>query len=172
MATLVEAPVEKILQLSDQLTNGATDLPVKYRCLFSLRNVAGPEAHKALSRGECAVHAHTRHRMPLLYRRAGRLDRAMLCWPRAQRCKTRRRCCGMRWHSAWASARTRWQCSSSSAYSMTTTSMPCEPWGRWGTCTCTAGCLPGRLPACLAACLPARPAGAPACWQPACSARN
>jgi len=51
MSALVEAPLDVIRDLGQQLTAAATPLPQKYRALFSLRNVQGEEAHKALSAG-------------------------------------------------------------------------------------------------------------------------
>lgn len=52
MATLVEAPEDVVLGLERKIRAEETSLPEKYRCLFSLRNVAGTSATKSLLQGE------------------------------------------------------------------------------------------------------------------------
>jgi deoxyhypusine monooxygenase len=52
MATLVQAPDEVVAALHAKLLT-AGSLPEKYRVLFSLRNVAGPAATRALIAGAC-----------------------------------------------------------------------------------------------------------------------
>lgn len=51
MATLVESDSATICSLKTKLICPDTGLPAKYRVLYSLRNVAGPEAHEALAQG-------------------------------------------------------------------------------------------------------------------------
>ncbi len=41
-----------VAELRDKLLSSETPLPAKYRVLYSLRNVAGEEAHNALAEGE------------------------------------------------------------------------------------------------------------------------
>lgn len=53
MATLVEAPEDVVASLERKVVDAATSLPEKYRVLFSLRNVAGTAATKALITGRC-----------------------------------------------------------------------------------------------------------------------
>lgn len=48
MAELVEVASAKIEELRKELVRPGANLPEKYRVLFSLRNVKGPEAHEAL----------------------------------------------------------------------------------------------------------------------------
>lgn len=51
MATLVEAAPEVIGALEAKLTDPTSTLAQKYRVLFSLRNLAGEQAHRALEAG-------------------------------------------------------------------------------------------------------------------------
>ncbi len=51
MAELKEVDAEVVQGLRDKLLGAETPLPEKYRCLFSLRNVAGQAAHEALLEG-------------------------------------------------------------------------------------------------------------------------
>jgi hypothetical protein len=54
--TLVEAPDATVLALERKLTDPKTTLAAKYRVLFSLRNIRGEAAHRALMTGEfCAA---------------------------------------------------------------------------------------------------------------------
>jgi hypothetical protein len=49
---MVEAEPATIASLKSKLVDAATPLPDRYRAMFSLRNVAGQEAHEALVAGE------------------------------------------------------------------------------------------------------------------------
>jgi hypothetical protein len=51
MATLVQAPEDVVAALERKVVDTSTSLPEKYRVLFSLRNVAGTAATKALITG-------------------------------------------------------------------------------------------------------------------------
>lgn len=51
MATLVEAPEDVVASLERKVVDSTASLPEKYRVLFSLRNVAGAAATKALITG-------------------------------------------------------------------------------------------------------------------------
>jgi hypothetical protein len=51
MATLVEAPEDVVASLERKVVDCTASLPEKYRVLFSLRNVAGTAATKALITG-------------------------------------------------------------------------------------------------------------------------
>lgn len=51
MATLVEAPDDVLVALERKVLDTSTSLSEKYRVLFSLRNVAGTAATKALIAG-------------------------------------------------------------------------------------------------------------------------
>jgi len=48
---LVQASPEAIHKLHAKLADPSTSLPEKYRCMFSLRNVEGSLANKALLQG-------------------------------------------------------------------------------------------------------------------------
>jgi hypothetical protein len=52
MASLVEHDDEVVQALLNKLRRPDTDLPAKYRVLFSLRSIAGPGAHAAMLEGE------------------------------------------------------------------------------------------------------------------------
>jgi hypothetical protein len=60
MATLVEAPEDVVSSLERKVIDSTSSLPEKYRVLFSLRNVAGTAATKALITG-CflCLHLHS-----------------------------------------------------------------------------------------------------------------
>lgn len=66
MVGLLEVPAEKINKLRNKLEDAATTLPEKYRVLFSLRNVAGPDAHAALAQGGARVCARGSHALGTL----------------------------------------------------------------------------------------------------------
>lgn len=51
MASLVERDAAVVEGLLQKLRNPETGLAVKYRILFSLRGIAGPEAHAAMLEG-------------------------------------------------------------------------------------------------------------------------
>jgi hypothetical protein len=55
MATLVQAPEDVVVALERKVVDTSTLLPEKYRVLFSLRNVAGTAATKALITGGCVA---------------------------------------------------------------------------------------------------------------------
>lgn len=46
-----EVDTEVTLNLHRKLTDPTTSLPHKYRVLFSLRNISGSDAHKAMLEG-------------------------------------------------------------------------------------------------------------------------
>lgn len=50
---LLSAEPETVSRLRAKLLDPNTSLPEKYRVLFSLRNLAGKEAHEALLTGGC-----------------------------------------------------------------------------------------------------------------------
>lgn len=50
--TLVDAPDHVVQALERKLTDPGTSLAAKYRVLFSLRNIRGEAAHRALMTGE------------------------------------------------------------------------------------------------------------------------
>lgn len=50
--TLVDAPDSVVQSLERKLTEPGTTLAAKYRVLFSLRNIRGQAAHRALMTGE------------------------------------------------------------------------------------------------------------------------
>ena len=53
MAALVERDSTVVQALQAKLVAPSTSLPQKYRVLFSLRGIAGEEAHAAMLQGEC-----------------------------------------------------------------------------------------------------------------------
>lgn len=55
MATLVQVPEDVVVALERKIQAEDTPLPEKYRALFSLRNVAGSTATKALTTGGAVV---------------------------------------------------------------------------------------------------------------------
>lgn len=73
MATLVQAPEDVVASLERKVLDTSTSLPEKYRVLFSLRNVAGTAATKALITGEGAACSDLWRlkRVYASYRRAG-----------------------------------------------------------------------------------------------------
>lgn len=50
--TLVDAPDHVVRALERKLTDPTSSLAAKYRVLFSLRNIRGEAAHRALMTGE------------------------------------------------------------------------------------------------------------------------
>jgi len=61
LAKLVEVSPEAVASLEAKLRSPETSLPEKYRVLFSLRNIQGPEAHEALSLGALIAFSSVRH---------------------------------------------------------------------------------------------------------------
>jgi hypothetical protein len=95
MATLVEAAPGVVQTLEGKLKDPATQLPEKYRVLFSLRNVAGSDAHAALVTGAACAAAASSLSPPHNLTNVSMQLYTMI-----------RRCFATMWRSAWVSGRT------------------------------------------------------------------
>ena len=60
MGRMREADPEVVAKLRTKLADSSTTLSQKYRILFSLRNLAGSDAHDAMLLGN-SRHLHTMH---------------------------------------------------------------------------------------------------------------